>query len=230
MADKKVLEYKDFEVMKINVYIVRRLYEQCKRKKGEKVKGSKAEFAKFIGADEKRIREMCIYSNMRKIHKKEAAKLEEEFGIDKGYFEISSKKLLNIGGATLDEWKYYLNTAEWGFPMKKILSRDDVKRITEKIERGFKESVEIVSDRYRSSDPVYKICYRFLMEVTYEGNTLIEIRNCIKDLENIKINDINRCDLKELDECIDRLEKRVEELKAIQIVRRLIKKQSENVT
>jgi len=225
MADT-TYEYKEYEAMRINLYILEKLYRECLKAKGKKLKGSKIEFAELIGVNARHLNRIVREENKSMLSNAEVKFITKVFNISEDYFKVGSDKIFNIGGLKTGHWKEYM----WGtqgilFEYSDMIEEKTLKELEERIDKGIETAIKSVDDRYRSEEAVYRICYRFLKNATYVDSSILIIKNCVEDLESVSVREIDSCDIDELDNYVMRLEKRVEEFKAMQIVRRVIRRE-----
>ena len=235
---KKNFTDEKFLGIKVNAYILKEVYRLMKNQKCKE----------FIIEDDDKIRKRAKYESVACLlgitatkmdrivtkncksmfTKEELARITSIFGISKEYFDIESSKVIPIAGVTPEDWRVYFNVfRNTHFEYTVRHEDDELNLINNVVEMRINKCMSraiadcFAEDMTRDSDVIYRIVFYYRYKKTYNNEiTLNRLNNVINDLDRVTgkewemLFDDNR-----LDEAIDIMEKQLEYVKALKIVK-----------
>jgi len=179
--------------IKINTYILRRIYFLMKRQKNEKFHIINRKYKKWgmivkgVTLNDVRINRI-IWEDGDHGYAEYVDTMAKAYHLSPEYFKVDGKMLElkdfhGKSGITIKEWREFLSWRGKQYYVENV-SDGYVKRIEKKIDDNLKEIIKAYFDDSLSyEDPLYGVCYYYYKGEYFQGN---DMKNLIKK----KINDI----------------------------------------
>lgn len=179
--------------LKINTYILRRIYKLMSKRKNEKFRIEKGKHEKWgmivdgVALNDVRINRI-IWKEGDYPYREYVDTMAKAYHLSPEYFEADGKMLElkdfhGKSGITIKEWREFLSWRGKQYYVENV-SDGYAKRLEKKIDDNLKEIIKAYFDDSLSyEDPLYGVCYYYHKGVYFQGN---DMKNLIKK----KINDI----------------------------------------
>lgn len=179
--------------LKINTYILRRIYKLMSKRKNEKFRIEKGKHEKWgmivVGVTLNNVRiNRIIWKEGDHTYREYVDTMAKAYHLSPEYFEVDGKMLElkdfhGKSGITIKEWREFLSWRGKQYYVENV-SDGYAKRLDKKIDANLKEIIKAYFDDSLSyEDPLYGVCYYYHKGVYFQGN---DMKNLIKK----KINDI----------------------------------------
>lgn len=205
MAEDK--NWENYLYVKINLYICRQIYNELKngnrlhkvfendiqKNKSKKRKKSHKtfEYALGLGAENSNHIRRIFGNGSSRLSKDDILKIASSLAVSEEYFKAGTKKMIEIPGVSIDDWKFFFNT-EYNNTIPNVSkigrSTDTIK---EKIEDLAKSSI---FSNYGQETEIYRIFWYYTKGETYKVESVADkVKRIFEELNNLNYNDWVQC-------------------------------------
>lgn len=201
------LNWEDYLYVKVNLYICREIYNKLKsgnrlhksfEKDIQKSKSNKRkkshmtfEYAMDLGAENSNhIRRIFGNGNSR-LSEDDILKITSRLAVSEEYFKAGTKKMIEIPGLNIDDWKFFFNTAY----KNNIPNVSKIGRSTDTIGKKIIDLVDSsVFSNYGQETEIYHIFWYYTKGKTYKVESVTDkVKRIFEELHNLNYYDWIEC-------------------------------------
>lgn len=231
-------DWEDYLYVKINLYICREIYNKLKPgnklhnsfesdvQKSNSNKRKKShmtfEYAMDLGAENSNhIRRIFKSNGKSRLSDDDILKLTDRLAISEEYFKAGTKKMLEVPGLSIEDWKFFFNSKyKNNIPNVSRIGRS-VGTINDKIADLVKSNIFA---NYGSETEIYHIFWYYYKGEKYKGESVADkVKRIFEELHNLNYNDWIVC-RKNWNEYIEVMNEQITLIKSIDVLEKHIKK------